>query len=187
MNYTFIRQPPFRGQHPNQPPGLFTVHHCIDGVSSKVSEFHTQEEAVNDAESRGLPNIRVQFECIRCKLQTFNEFMVHPYLWRQAGLGRGGVHIQCFQILIGRPLTLADFTSAAMNNPLRFAYAMGRRDATQVQFTGPIRCGACDHTWVGSSPCEISPEFVECPKCHEEVGSMEFDPAVLLDSAAGCG
>lgn len=57
--------------------------------------------------------------CLDCRVdvQRINEYyMVHGHIWAQAGgCGRGHLCIGCLEARIGRKLTSADFTEAAIN------------------------------------------------------------------------
>ncbi len=60
---------------------------------------------------------------------TLDAYMVHDAVWEKAGMGhRGFLHLKCLERRLGRKLVLEDFTTFPINNSIRFAYAMGKRE-----------------------------------------------------------
>ena len=72
------------------------------------------------------------FQCDLCGEAERSGYMVHPHVWAQAmPTPEGLLHLNCLEIRLGRPLTVDDFTAAPGNEPLRFGYAMAKRESQE--------------------------------------------------------
>jgi hypothetical protein len=49
--------------------------------------------------------------------ERWEHYMVHPKVWKKAGMDRGFLCIGCLERRLGRRLTAKDFTDAPINNP----------------------------------------------------------------------
>lgn len=61
----------------------------------------------------------INYECPVCHLRTHDQYMVTIECWQEAGLDYyDNLHLACLEIKLGRPLVLADFTDAPINDEL---------------------------------------------------------------------
>lgn len=68
--------------------------------------------------------------CLHCLRQVGEGYMVKDEVWQRAGFGRydGVLHLACLETLIERPLVIADFTDAPINDAVRFGITLAHRD-----------------------------------------------------------
>lgn len=89
----------------------------------KISDIHHKRTL--KAGHRSLSD----FDCLDCKTPYLHctPYMVHRDIWKLSGLGSrdGCLCIPCLEARIGRKLTIHDFTSAAINNPIRYGLQLG--------------------------------------------------------------
>ena len=68
------------------------------------------------------------YSCAECGRDALDSYMVYDFVWLLVMPSKHGLlHLECLERRLGRPLTLADFTAAPVNNVLRFGVALGRR------------------------------------------------------------
>jgi hypothetical protein len=76
---------------------------------------------------RALPR---DYLCKHCGEVSGESYRIHDELWAQTGLGKhdGVLHLKCVERLLGRPLSLKDFTHHKINAPVRFGYDLRQRE-----------------------------------------------------------
>jgi hypothetical protein len=91
---------------------------CVDGEVTDTDALTAQNE----------PVFRAGFQCVHCGRDGFDLYMVHDEVWRAVGMSSiGFLHLPCLEVLLGRQLTLADFTEARVNETVRWAWLAGRQ------------------------------------------------------------
>ena len=60
-----------------------------------------------------------EFSCIRCTTNTGDigeYYMVHDFVWKEAGNHEGMLCVECLEFLLGRELTPLDFPNLPINS-----------------------------------------------------------------------
>jgi hypothetical protein len=65
--------------------------------------------------------------CVHCDKPCYDDYSLEDDVWSLTGLGEddGRLHLVCVEDLIGRDLTMSDFSAAPINSQLRWAVLRG--------------------------------------------------------------
>lgn len=97
-----------------------------DGVMFSTRDLALRKAALDYA--RAFYRLRFTRQCLNCMLTVHEEYMVHNEVWRQVAKPQEGVlHLVCLEAMLGRPLTIDDFTTVPVNNAIFFGYRVGVR------------------------------------------------------------
>lgn len=74
--------------------------------------------------------IPVKYLCKHCNQPIGENYRVHDEVWAQTGLKKydGVLHLRCLERLIGRPLSLRDFTHHRVNAAVKFGFELRERE-----------------------------------------------------------
>lgn len=86
------------------------------------------------------PTVDPRFACHHCgEEHVFDGYYVRAEVWKETGLPRVGylLHIHCLEKVIGRSLTINDFTDGAINTLIRVGYEIAKRELDELSNNGP--------------------------------------------------
>lgn len=77
------------------------------------------------------------FACAECGETSYDAYMVTDAVWLTAMPSkRGHLHFRCLEKRLGRHLQLEDFTSAPVNEAIRFGFLLAKRTVNLLQAEG---------------------------------------------------
>lgn len=113
--------------------GADELDYFVPGWRDEVSEITSLRSQLTEARvkidqlehSRELEKQWQKPACRHCGLTSLDLYMVTDEVWNLVCGGSGHLHLACLEVLIGRPITDSDFTSARCNEPLKLMFRNG--------------------------------------------------------------
>ena len=66
------------------------------------------------------------YECQDCKKQNPMHFMAKDHIWEAAGMDKGVICPECFEVRLGRKLGIEDFKAVPSNDEIFYGYGLAQ-------------------------------------------------------------
>jgi hypothetical protein len=104
------------------------------------------------------------YECQDCKKPDPVHFMVKDSIWEEAGMGKGIICPECFEIRLGRRLGIQDFKDVPSNDMFFYGYQMAKSLYYNPPFIA-IATSIKRSTHPGEEVLETGLTFPDYPSC----------------------